>query len=185
MRIALDVDGVLANMIEPLLRLYEDETGVRITVEEVDDWDFWKKRGISKQKFIELMIRTWSRWWEIEPLEDDVSEDVDKLNRLGHVDIVTQRPAKTIGYVKEWLARNKIRYRKFTWVPPRTTKAKLSYDIYIDDSPKLAEELNKLGRPMLLYNQPWNRSFGETSIIRRVYSLDDCIRILENGNLLW
>ena len=184
MRIALDVDGVLANLIEPLLRLYENETGVRISVEEVDEWDFWRKHGLSKQGFIELLIRTWARWWEIEPIEDDVAEDVEKLNQLGQVDIVTQRPAKTVSYVKEWLSKHGIRYRKFTWVPPRTTKAKFGYDIYIDDSPKLAEELNKLGKPMLLYNQPWNRSFGETKVVRRVYSLDDCIEILEDGGLV-
>ena len=181
MRIALDVDGVLANLIEPLLKRYKEETGVEISVEEVDTWDFWKKHGLSKQMFMELLIKTWTRWWEIEPIEDDVEEDVERLNSLGHVDIVTQRPAKTIEYVKEWLEKNKIKYRRFTWVPPRRTKAQLSYDIYIDDSPKLAEALNKLGKPMLLYDQPWNRSFGETRIVRRVYSLDDCVDILERG----
>ena len=179
MRIALDVDGVLADLVGTLLQVYEEKTGIRVERDEVDSWEFWRRYGLSRQGFIQLLIKTWSRWREIKPTEDDLAEDVKLLNRLGHVDIVTQRPSKTIPYVKEWLRYHNVSYRNFTWVPPKSTKASLGYHVYIDDSPKLAEELVRLGKPMLLYDQPWNREVNEAKTLRRVYSLDDCVRLLE------
>ncbi|HIQ29636.1 MAG TPA: hypothetical protein EYH45_03630, partial [Candidatus Caldiarchaeum subterraneum] len=47
MRIALDVDGVLADLITTLLTVYEEETGIKIRPEEVDSWDFWRRYNIS------------------------------------------------------------------------------------------------------------------------------------------
>jgi len=184
MRIALDVDGVLADLITTLLTVYEEETGIKIRPEEVDSWDFWRRYNISRQQFIQLLIKTWDRWRDIQPTENDLAEDVEELNRLGHIDIVTQRPAKTINNVKKWLAHHGIKYRNFTWVPPKSTKAILNYHVFIDDSPKLAEELIKLGKSMLLYNQPWNKTIKETKTLKRVSSLDDCIKILNENKLV-
>jgi len=184
LRIALDVDGVLADMVATLLKVYEEETGIRIRREEVDSWDFWSKYGITRQHFVQLLVKTWSRWDEIKPTEEDLSEDVKQLNEIGHVDILTQRPAKTIRYVKEWLEQHDIRYRNFTWVPLKTTKANYQYDVFIDDSPRLAEELVKRNKPMLLYSQPWNASVNETKTLRRVKSLDECVEILGGGGFV-
>ncbi len=187
MRIALDVDGVLADLLGAWLRVYQEETGRYIERSEVDSWEFWAKYGITRSEFMKYMIVAWSRWWEITPLEEDMAEDVDNLSRYGDVDIVTQRPAKTVSYVKKWLDKHGVKYRRFTWVPPRKSKSEYSYDVYIDDSPRLAEELQQQGRLMLLYNQPWNSEVRCSSVIKRVNSLDECADQLEklvNGGSL-
>jgi len=178
MRIALDVDGVLADLTGMILKIYGEETGVYLEREIVTEWEFWTKLGMSRREFVDLIVRAWLRWDEINPLEDDLAEDTRSLLRLGRVDILTQRPASTIQPVKRWLKEHGVSYHSFTWVPLKSSKTNFQYDFYIDDSPHLAEQLRKLRRRILLYDQPWNRNLRESEYVMRVKSLDDCLGYL-------
>ncbi|MEM2237082.1 MAG: hypothetical protein QXR26_00100 [Candidatus Caldarchaeum sp.] len=180
MHIALDVDGVLADLAGMIVKLYREETGVSIDRSIITEWEFWHKLSMTRQQFMEMIVKAWSRWFEIQPLEDDLSEDVEALSRIGVVDILTQRPAQTINYVKQWLKHHNIRYRMFTWVPLKASKVSFVYDVYIDDSPRLAEQLQKTNRLLLLYDQPWNMNVNIGHNILRVRSLDEAVERLAN-----
>ncbi|MEM1944876.1 MAG: hypothetical protein QXK39_03395 [Nitrososphaerota archaeon] len=175
MRIALDVDGVLADLAGMILRIYGEDTGIWLDRSFVTEWEFWTKLGMSRREFVDLIVRAWSRWEEINPTEDDLAEDTDMLARLGRVEILTQRPAATVEPVKRWLRKHGVRHHGFTWVPLKSSKTLFHYDIYIDDSPRLAEHMRKLKRPLLLYSQPWNASIVASDSVVRVSSLDECI----------
>jgi len=179
MRLALDVDGVLADLVGIWLKVYREETGRTIDRGEVKEWEFWSKYGVTRQQFAYIMTKCWSRWPEIEMIEPDAAEDVLALHQYGQVDIVTQRPAKTIGDVQRWLKHHGIRYRRLTWVPLNGNKASFGYDLYIDDSPRVVLEVAKRGKLALLYNQPWNSEVTETKSITRINSLDACVEYLE------
>jgi len=181
MRIALDVDGVLADLAGMILKIYGEETGIHLSRDFVTEWEFWTKLGLSRREFVDLIVKAWSRWDEIKPIEDDLEEDTRKLTRLGRVEILTQRPASTIGPVKQWLRERGISYHGFTWVPLKSSKTNFQYDFYIDDSPRLAEQLRKLGRRIFLYDQPWNRMVASSEYVIRVGSIDECLEYLEGG----
>ncbi|MEM4189343.1 MAG: hypothetical protein QW544_02350 [Candidatus Caldarchaeum sp.] len=178
MHIALDVDGVLADLAGMIIKVYREETGVTIDRSMITEWEFWHKLSMTRQQFMDMIVRAWSRWIEIQPLEHDLSEDVEALSKVGVVDILTQRPVQTIDFVKQWLKHHNIRYRSFTWVPLKTSKATFVYDVYIDDSPRLAEKLQNTNRLMFLYEQPWNRNVNSRSNIIRVKSLDEVVERL-------
>ncbi|MEM0349498.1 MAG: hypothetical protein QXD24_04885 [Candidatus Caldarchaeum sp.] len=178
MKIALDVDGVLADLAGMIIKLYEEDTGRRLSRDMITEWEFWVKLSMTRQEFIELITRSWRRWTELMPIEDDVAEDVEKLNMVGEVDILTQRPAETIEYVKQWLKHHGINYRRFIWVPLKASKASFVYDVYIDDSPHLAEKLANTQRMVLLYDQNWNKKVKPAPNIKRIASLDEACQIL-------
>ncbi|MEM4190030.1 MAG: hypothetical protein QW544_05910 [Candidatus Caldarchaeum sp.] len=178
MHIALDVDGVLADLAGMIIKLYREQTGVTLERSMITEWEFWHKLSLTRQQFMDMIVEAWSRWTEIEPLEDDLSEDVEQLSKIGDVDILTQRPAETIRHVKQWLRHHNIKYRSFTWVPLKTSKSTFVYDVYIDDSPRLAEKLQNTGRLLLLYDQPWNRGVNSVNNVVRVKSLDEVVERL-------
>lgn len=178
MKIALDVDGVLADLAGNIIKIYEEQTGLKLTRDMITEWEFWLKLNMTRQQFMQLIILAWERWYEMAPLEDDLSEDTEKLSLFGQVDILTQRPAETIDYVKAWLKHVGVRYRRFVWVPLRASKASFAYDVYIDDSPRLAEKLAGTRRLLFLYDQPWNRIVPNSPNIIRVNSLDDVYQSL-------
>ncbi|MEM1942824.1 MAG: hypothetical protein QXO30_03620 [Candidatus Caldarchaeum sp.] len=181
MRIAVDVDGVLADLAGMIIKIYREETGVEIPREAITEWEFWHRLSMTRQQFMELIIKSWSRWREIKPTEDDIAEDVMSLARHGVVDVLTQRPAETINHVKLWLKHHGVVYRSFTWVPLKSTKLSFFYDVYIDDSPRLAEQFPHSSRVLLLYDQPWNRDVRTRNNIMRVSSLDEAAKLIETG----
>ena len=92
LRIALDVDGVLADTMKLWLRLWNRRSSQSLSYEELVEWDFWKRLGISGEEFMELMKEAWRMWRELPPTEPNLSEKVSRLRSLGRVDIVTARP---------------------------------------------------------------------------------------------
>jgi len=100
LKIAVDVDGVLADLAGMLLMLkvYREATGVDLGREFIDE--FWRKVPMTEREFFKMVARAWSRWDVIGLLEDDAAEDVEQLAALGCVDIIIPRQAKTVENVK-------------------------------------------------------------------------------------
>ncbi|MCX8203350.1 MAG: hypothetical protein N3H32_03425 [Nitrososphaeria archaeon] len=176
MRIALDLDGVLANTMKVWLEIWNAERFPRLEYESVDEWDFWKRLGITEAEFGAMFSRAWSRWPEIPPAEDRLAEKVRALSELGKVDVVTGRPKEDERHIRSWLELHSVEYRALVIGVAR--KAELGYDVYIDDSPRLAEDLVGRRGVLLLRDQPWNKSVRDDSKVRRIRGLEDAIGIL-------
>ena len=158
MRIALDVDGVLADVIRAWLE-YSNGVRPRIAKSQITDWDFWRGFGIKRRDFYEELDRCWKDGWRsIPPTDGGIGRASGELGRLGRVDIVTARDPSTDPYVREWLDLHGISYRDYVSVPAGPMKADLDYDVFIDDSPLNAAAFLDRGRRVVLYTQPWNLS---------------------------
>lgn len=183
MKIALDVDSVLADVIVTWLKVYERLYGRRLKKSDVNTWDFWKKLRLNRRQFEEIFTKTWNRWEEIPPTEEDIAERVKELGELGRVDIVTGRSRETIHHVKEWLKRHNIEHEKFVRVPPDSFKGDLEYDVFIDDSPHNVTGAAGNDRYSILYDQPWNQDVKPHPNIFRVKNLLEAIQIVKKLSL--
>ena len=152
MKIALDVDGVLADIIFVWLDQYNSAHKKSVTKDDIVQWDFWKELGYDKYKFYEELSSCWSRWIEVPPMEQGIASAVEKLHSVGIVDIVTARDAASTKYVKQWLEHNEIKYNDYVAVPSGRVKADLDYDIFIDDSPHNVVRIASQGKNALLYD---------------------------------
>lgn len=102
-------------------------------------------------------------------MEAKFGEKLIQICSFGKVHIVTGRSPETVQPAKGWLRKHKIRYDKFVRVISTIAKAKLSYDVFIDDSAELMSRLtSSTDRYGLLYSQPWNRDAREMPRIFRV-----------------
>ncbi len=173
MKIALDVDGVLADVI--LCWIERSNRHRRhLTKEQITSWDFWRFHGIDRYDFYRELSDCWKGWRTIPPTEKNLAENTKRLQEFGRVDIVTARERSTDGFVRQWLKLHDISYDSYVSVVDGTLKADLDYDVFIDDSPLNASALAEKGRSVLLYGQPWNAGFHSPKSIR-ISSLNDAI----------
>jgi uncharacterized HAD superfamily protein len=181
MKIALDVDGVLADIILVWINEYNKKYGKSISKETIRHWDFWRELGVDKDEFYYQLSNCWSQWKEVPPMEKDIANAVNELHSVGTVDIVTARDHASTKYVINWLEHNSIKYNEYVAVPDGRDKANLDYDVFIDDSPHNAVRMASRDRNVLLYDQPWNKSVDDTKIVR-IKRLAEATEIISNLN---
>ncbi len=179
MKIGLDVDGVLADVIQSWLS-YNNKIRTTISKSDITEWDFWKNFQINKFDFYKELSLCWSSWESIPATEMDISRSSIDLSKLGTVDIVTAREESTHAHVKNWLESKKITYSNYVGVLEGIEKTKLDYDIFIDDSPINAKSMLDANKIVLLYTQPWNINFHDERV-RRIHRLKDAVSIIQQN----
>lgn len=182
MKIALDVDGVLADVIESWL-IYSNKIRPVIFKDDITNWDFWKKFKINRYDFYEELTACWKNWNSIPPTEDNLSIITQNLSNFGQVDIVTARELSTDSFVKSWLKLHDVTYQNYVSVIDGPMKADLDYDIFIDDSPLNAIKFLKRKKHVLLYSQPWNQHISDQNI-QRISTLSEAVEKLKLFRIL-
>ena len=173
MKIALDVDGVLADVIQSWLN-YNNSIRQEISKQEISEWDFWKKFKINRYDFYTELSSCWENWMSVPPTETNLSLTTKNLSKIGQVDIVTARERSTDSFVKNWLNHYDISYDNYVSVIDGPMKANLDYDVFIDDSPLNALKIIEQKKKIILYSQPWNQHILEDQI-HRVSNLSEAI----------
>jgi len=173
MKIALDVDGVIADVIQSWLN-YNNSIRQEISRQEISDWDFWKKFKINRYDFYTELSSCWENWMSVPPTETNLSLTTKNLSKIGQVDIVTARERSTDSFVKNWLNHYDISYDNYVSVIDGPMKANLDYDVFIDDSPLNALKIIEQKKKIILYSQPWNQHILEDQI-HRVSNLSEAI----------
>jgi len=176
MLIAIDLDGVLSDSMGLWIHIWNASNYPKLNYEDISEWDFWRRLGLSEERFLEIFEDVWNRWEELQPLDQNVAEVVDKINQLGVVDIVTGRPSRNRKFIVKWLKKHGIKYRRLLIGIQK--KSSHLYDVYVDDSPIQALEVSQAGRLFLLRDQPWNRHVEPNRFIRRVRNLEEAYEVL-------
>ena len=178
MKIALDVDGVLADVIISWLN-YSNSIRSEIAKHQITSWEFWNEFNIDRYDFYTELSSCWKNWSSIPTTEKNLSSITKSLTEIGQVDIVTARERSTDSFVKSWLDHHDIAYHNYVSVIDGPMKADLDYDIFIDDSPLNAMKFLTNKKKVILYSQPWNQNFSENNI-NRISSLSEVIKKIES-----
>jgi len=173
LRIAVDLDGVLANTMAACCDIINRKHSTHFEVSSFIRWNAWEIANITPDEFFRTLDQAWFDWRTIPPTEKDLAEKVGRLREFGRVDIVTSRSPETTAAAKAWLEAQEIHYGSFVRTNSGMDKLDLSYDVFIDDSPDLMLGLrSKPGRYGILYTQPWNKELPTMPRICRVDSWD-------------
>ena len=165
MKIALDVDGVLADVIVPWIN-YSNSIRPKIAKHQITSWDFWNEFNIDRYDFYAELSSCWKDWMRVPTTEKNLSSTTKSLTDIGQVDIVTAREHSTNSFVKSWLDHHNIAYDNYVSVIDGQMKADLDYDVFIDDSPLNAVQFLKNKKKMILYSQPWNQHVSGNNVHR-------------------
>ena len=162
LKIAVDLDGVLAESMLVWCERANKEFGTRLKMDDLDSWSSWKKFSISKDDFYRILDESWDEWQEIPPTEPEIAEKVARIEKFGSLDIVTGRSKRTVEAARSWVGSQKVQYRSFVRVLGWRDKILLDYDVYIDDAPDLMPLISRSPRAWgVLYDRPWNRGVGD------------------------
>lgn len=183
MKIALDIDSVLADPMPIVCDEIYKKYGVRFEKRMVYQWDTEKCvmhfTGVkmSGKDFLDLFTPTWARWQEIKPLEPYaryVAMDLLASGWADELDIVTYAAPETFEHKKLWVKKNIAASEKFNVVNSAEYKGwkySMPYDAFIDDCPHIVVGAQVAGRMGILVDQPWNRGVDDELIHARVKSL--------------
>ena len=179
LKIAVDLDGVLAETMTAWCEKANEELGTRLKLDDIDSWASWMKLGVTKDQFYRLLDSAWDDWENVPPTEKGLAGKVARIQSLGTVDIVTGRSRRTVESARNWLQQHRIPFERFVRVPGVRDKAYLDYDVYIDDAPDLMPLISR--NPVkhgILYERPWNRDMREMPRIFKVERWAEIPRVL-------
>jgi uncharacterized protein len=159
LKIAVDLDGVLAESMLVWCERANKEFGTKLKMDDLNSWASWKKFEISQDDFYRILDESWEDWKQVPPTEPRLASKVAQVQKFGDVDVVTGRSKRTEQAAMKWVEHQKIRYRHFVRVAGWRDKILLNYDVYIDDAPDLMPLVSQ--GPLswaILYDRPWNRN---------------------------
>lgn len=180
-KVSLDFDGVLAHTMDLWISEFNKQhSSKKTSIADVTAWAFFERDpfSINEKEAFELFDFCWRHWELIKPVEVDQWYKVEMLKKICKVDVVTSI-VKNKDAIRKWLSMYDIKPDDVVF---DQQKWKLDYEVFIDDSPHNAENIEKEGKICLLYNQLWNKNVKETKNIIRVYSLDHAIDVLKSLN---
>jgi 5'(3')-deoxyribonucleotidase len=171
-KVAIDIDGVLADMHTPCFRLI----GLPYTWRDVEVWDFFEELKVDRQAFWDAYKRIWSEQYHLIPLiEDDAPTTITKLREKFEVHIISTRPKETFSGTVLWLKLRGIEYDRLLLLPPQIDKTEvIGNDILflVDDNPSYGRHPK-----VIIYDRPWNRCVEAR---KRIRSLRELLEIVES-----
>ena len=161
LRIAVDVDGVLADHVGAVLsRLKKEYPGFDRTRESMTHWDEeLPSLDTSLKPVIEQSESDPAFVREMEPIEGAV-ETMTALAEQGHeLVIVTARPEENLAATHDWLEDRGIPHnRKKSKSTNGRMKTMADAAVLIDDFPGHVQDFANSDRFGILFEQPWNKN---------------------------
>lgn len=181
LKIILDCDGVLADTMKKLLKLYNSEYGLNLTKDDITAWDLRKiqKEGTDMTKYFKQR----GFFGDLEPIPDS-QKYVKLLQDDGHeIFVATASPVEGMVDKVMWLREN------FEFIPEEniimcTRKDVICGDVILDDG--LHNLRNSSCTYKVVFDHPWNREWLSTDNFYRVkswkhfYKLISLISVMEN-----
>jgi len=180
MKLLVDVDGVLADLIPLVVAWVNDRYMTQFRPSFVREWNqLFPFTGTDVGEVVEyimlwsdllLKIRSikHSRWgMAMLAVEHDIT-------------IATARPFSAFAATQEWLRRRQIHYDQFVKCFG-SSKADVGGDVLIDDNVDNCLAFAATGRTAILFSQPWNQEFipADGSRVIRAKDWADVLRIVK------
>lgn len=170
--IALDVEGVLSDT--------HKATAERSDMLEPKhcppkNWDFPTEEH--HEEFMHVSQNLWHNHNHlIPPTEDGLGKATSILNEVHNVDVVTHRTGVD-NQIREWLRGYGIVYDDF--ISTRKSKSDIGdYDIHIDDSPNVVDDVAGNGRVVYMVERPYNSEKELPKGALRVRGVNDAVWLL-------
>jgi len=189
MRIGIDVDEVLADLMNPLVRFHNENYETNLSRKHFKTFNLWETWGgteeDAKQKVYDFFQSGYFR--NIKPVENS-QESINILSKKNNLVIVTSRPdyikEKTLSWIKENFQDCFLDvYFTSEWSNNGKTRKtdickKINTNFMIEDDLNKSIEIAKIGINVLLFDCPWNKSPNLPKNITRIYNWNEILQIL-------
>ena len=178
MKIGIDLDEVIVEQLDELVKFYYAKTGKLIPKEKFHSYywhDVWKI-PLEDAIAIDYEFKKSEQFEKIKPVEKAV-ESINKLAKMSELFIITSRPIifkeKTEAWVKKHFGELPIKLiHSGDFHDYNKTKKKFEIckefgiKIIIEDQDKYAIECANEGIKVILFDKPWNKKVSHNNIKR-------------------
>ncbi len=181
MKVAIDVDGVLANQVPPVLRLLNRKYGLNVRKRNIRRWD---------EPIADTDIKVEIEGNLLNPnflnnmrLINGAKDAANQISKKHYIVIATNRDPKVVIQTQNWLNRKGIPFNEFISTKIEG-KGAVDADVLIDDYPGNIVEFQAKNRYAILFDQPWNREFDiekevpESKKVYRAHGWKEVLRFL-------
>ncbi len=193
MKIAIDIDDVLADFLPTLLQFYNKQHKVNYEKKHFKSYHLWETWGGTREEAIDIVFEFYdaTEFTHI-PVITGAQNAVNKLKQNHELVIITARPEAIREKTESWINTHFPETfsavhiaNRFSKSGPQTTKAELcekhAIDLLIDDSLDYALESITPHRRILLFDNPWNQHDKLPVGIKRVYSWKEIEKLIWNS----
>lgn len=178
LQIALDVEGVLADS----HRAAQEQSDM-LDAETCppNQWDFPTMEHYNE--FMDVTEQCWRQNHDvIPPVEHGLGAATMKLSLFHDVDIVTHRTGVD-EKMQAWLLDHGIEYRDF-YATDRPKTHVGEYDVHIDDSPNVVDDVISDERHIFLVNRPYNEFVEPTMGVWKVSGVTEAMNALTDASIV-
>ncbi len=191
-KIAVDIDGVLANLTEPFLEYYNQREGTNFRLENVHTTNFKELFGINGEEEKKLLDDFFKSdfFSNIQPIMG-AQEAISHLSKRNHLVIVTARKEYIQDKTNEWIERffpdvfSEIHFARNINSGDESKLSKFDicmekgYEIIIEDDLVYANPCAEKGIKSILLNHPWNQEENLHPEITRVNNWQEVLEHLK------
>ena len=177
MKIAIDIDGVLLDIIITYCEIYNKRYGTNYKKNDVVKWDFFADWNMDEETGFKIFFEIYENSQDIPFIDEDAPKIMKKLNERYDLDIVSARVPEYRTSIVDKLdshdIKRGIQYTELILLhhKPYDIKLKQNYDLYVDDNPNLVEPIKMMeDRILLLFDQPWNQNSVCEDNVYRVHN---------------
>ena len=165
LKIGVDLDNVLAETGQYVAQLVAIHYMPGFTVDQYTSWNLTDCTEMTHEQQEDIYQILHTELQELDEVEG-AGAAMDLLGYLGHfLHIVTHRPVETMMDTAKWWADQNIIYSQLDVCNDKSIFFK-DIDLLIDDSPSIAMKAVEMGRPVFLYDRPWNQGISHPLITR-------------------
>lgn len=178
MKIALDLDDVLADFTSALMKFYHTKYGKKVSLQDIKIWDWRLYWGISREEAIRRVdeFHEGHSLTEVLPVGGAAESISYLLERKHSLYVITNRPIRFNTLAKSWIKS----FLKTDAIPiihagdfhkhQAATKSEicreLGISLLIEDSGETALDCANQGIKVILFDKPWNSNFSHSNIFR-------------------
>ena len=178
MIIMCDIDGVLNNLAERTIEVYNSRNGKNIQVSDITSYSFFDCLSHEDAQGIVSLFKEKSLWDSLKPLPGS-QNTIKQLIKKGHqIYLATATDPVNFEWKIEWLKQY------FPFIPSDNVirimdKSLLKCDVLIDDC---LDNLTSTFCERIIIDYPWNQSKTKDYAydIKRAYSWDDIVDIIND-----
>ncbi len=149
MKIALDLDGTLADTHLEFIKEYNRRNNTSFKLQDLQTY-YFENAPFEVKEFHQIARENW-RSKNIPLTDSSLPKHLQEIAKQHELDIVTARGDIKKKKLKVWAENKNIPFDSFIVDKKKTH---LNYDILVDDSPQYLHE----GMKVLLYHRPYNRN---------------------------
>ena len=156
MKIGIDFDGVMNNMLETWVEWLNKEHGTKVKAEDVTEWELAKKFPYLEKSDLFKPLNTPEFWDEV-TIKHEAPEVIEKLIAEGHeIYVITSSHYKTLPYKLKKCLFAHFPYLTKENVIVTYNKSLINVDLMLDDG---AHNLKDFKSIKVVFDTPYNRDF--------------------------